>query len=231
MKYLRGIIRIDDSPPLEENEELVFITGKGEPNSASQLSDLDYLLYSKDWNITERLYIDVDGKLNIINQQKFSTAIPRFSQTPTSLVNISKDPIISEEDEFNNIYRKLMDIKPVLAIDLCDNEYISSRDLLLENSLVDILSQSDGSYTNILNLNRFSLTNTTSVILGVKYSKKDRSIGSEEIIFSGEKDFLHNIDNSLTIEYLNQCIRLFPSDENLIECIIDYCYLLHEQLI
>lgn len=118
----------------------------------------------------------------------------------------------------------------------------------LTGGSVDIICQGSSVYTNIVNLNHYidiiSLQNII-VKLGICYSKQvDKTVEEyfKEISFvpfhftnefskgytAVSDNFVREINNDITIEYINGCIRLFSTNDDVIECIINFCHLNYE---
>lgn len=117
---------------------------------------------------------------------------------------------------------------------------------------VDIICYGSGTYTNIVNLNHYLEINNNTVDLsqkiivklGVSYTKKNLGIVNryyKEISFTPfifiydgnfikakSDNFIREINNDIIIEYINGCVRVFSTNENITECIISFCNLNYE---
>lgn len=117
---------------------------------------------------------------------------------------------------------------------------------------VDIICYGSGTYTNIVNLNHYLEINKNKVDsgqkiiakLGINYTKKNQEVVDrfyKEISFipfifvydgvstKAESDnFIREINNDVIVEYINGCVRIFSTNNNIIECVISFCNLNYE---
>lgn len=125
---------------------------------------------------------------------------------------------------------------------------ISTKDLNTGSSIIDLISLAGSQYTNILNLNQIlhhilSSPNIKEcrMVIGIQFTH-DLKQYSNEISFPilNESDsyssmdnirrFISNIQDKVTVEFHDGCLRVFPNSEKVTECIIGYCYLNYEGL-
>lgn len=228
------------------------IDGTDDDSRASQLSDIEFQLRQRSWNIGPRIYINTSGGLYLYLGEVGSPIPQIYSGTPDG-VSISEIYTQAGADEFNEYYEKLMNIKPVITmdgteIDLSSRKYysslVSSRDILDGVSVVDLIALGGTAYTNILNLSELLhlspidpskfLDCDCSIKLGVTFTKSGknytRNIMFEPfVVLAGElkvKEFTRTIADSVVVEYSDKCIRVFPvaTDPTITECVISQCY-------
>lgn len=125
-------------------------------------------------------------------------------------------------------------------------------DLLNETTVLDLIKLDSGSYTNIVDLTQLPRTKTgeiSSIVkIGVQYSKKKEDetqirVYSQDLSFSpfekhiekdtevlSYKNFQEMINSDVAMECTNGVIRVFPNSQEVIECIISYCYVIYGKL-
>lgn len=128
-------------------------------------------------------------------------------------------------------------------------------DLLNETTVLDLIKLDSGSYTNIVDLTQLPKTKTgeiSSIVkIGVQYSKKKEDeveirVYSQDLSFSPfekhienqnnteevltYKNFQEMINSDVAMECTNGVIRVFPNSQEVIECIISYCYVIYGKL-
>lgn len=238
----------------QEYIDWVTIDGTDSSKRATQISDLEYQLRIRDWNITERLFVN-NSNLYLYRQDPSETLdpIPQIIPNDSKGIKISETITEESEEEFNEYYEKLMNLRPIMNINGTQVDFgnayyynlISSRDLIQNTSVIDLISLGGSEYTNILNLNEL-LEKTPEdsgkyldcdciLKLGIKYSLSGE-VFTKNLMFEPfdlvdgvlkPKDFTKDISNNITLEYLDRCIRLFPKTSEVTECIISYCYIVY----
>lgn len=213
-------------------------------------SELYQKLKQYRWLLNKNLYLDNNEVVNVASTSYFPLepvcsinrgAIDGF---PT----IAQDNIKDLEDAWENLLSSLPDFdKEILENMMKTNEvYLlnnskGSIDFLETQNICSLISCESDLYTDTLDLkkllNKKSIKNDTTlkVDLSIQYSKKeiinDAPIYSFDITFSGIevldnnilfKDFISE-QNDIRVEYLNGIIQLFPTSDNIIECIISNC--------
>lgn len=133
-------------------------------------------------------------------------------------------------------------------------------DLLNETTVLDLIKLDSGSYTNIVDLTqlpRTKLGNISSIVkIGVQYSKRKKikqengiettviRVHSQDLSFSPfekrvnedtteeliYKNFQEMINEDVALECTNGIVRVFPANQDIIECIISYCYVIYGKL-
>lgn len=124
----------------------------------------------------------------------------------------------------------------------------------MSGGVVDLICSGSGTYTNIINLNYFLEIKDNKidgfqkllVKLGINFTKNIKGIptiynkefsfypflftleSSTKKIKAISDNFVYEIDDNVIVEYMNGCIRVFPVDKDIIECIINFCYLNYE---
>ena len=157
----------------ETDEENRWITVDGEDNSSNsaKVSDLEYMLRLRDWNITERLVVNKDNEnelyLHKSDPSSSLNPIPTFLEIDDiNFIKISDDILDIEDNylkEFNQIYEQIMNVKTIVKVgqeyvDLGNEHYynlLSLRDILEKSSLIDLIPIGSSKYTNIINLNEY----------------------------------------------------------------------------
>ena len=252
-----GVIAIDTQVP---NNPMLVIFNNGKWNilnnynslsGMAKLDDLYTILYEKDWGIGGRLFRVGKDELYFTPKNYFDI-IPTLTFDDKSMICISEVTEKASRDEFENLYTKSLNMETITEIDLLNNYHryiVSSRNLINSSSTIDLLSLSENStdYTNILNLNellekegnKFVMENY-SIGLDVIYTK-DNYKQSGKLIFEPFSvdnkgnltyyTFNGNINNDVNVEVKNGCIRLFPVNDKVTECLIYHCYLIYGKLL
>ena len=249
---------IEDYPFLEYRRNNIWIpVGNIEGlERMAKFDDLYTSLYQREWGIGSRLYYSVDknGKHHLyMTKGKYDTPVPFIKSTDYMFeVTENKD----SAEEFEKLYTMLMKIKSmtdIKEIDLGNDYYrylVSTRNLIDQSSLIDLYSYSESStdYSNILNLNELLQKRDN-----LRYQKEDYTIKLEVMyiksgsrmsgtsIFNpfiieddgklGFNNFQMNLNDDITVEVKNGCIRVFPNVAAVSECIIYHCYLVYGKLL
>lgn len=228
-----------------------------DPERMARFEDLYTSLYEREWGIGNRLLSVIDkGKENLyMMTEKYDSPIPIIKKSDKKfLVSRSSDPGIRED--FEKLYTLLMKVKSmtdIKEIDLGNDYYrylVSTRNLIDQSSVIDLYSYSENStdYGNILNLNELLQRKDN-----IRYQKGDYTIKLEVMyVKSGSRmsgtfifdpfifdedgnldfnNFLGNINDEITVEVKNGCIRVFQEIAEISECIIYHCYLVYGKLL
>jgi hypothetical protein len=198
----------------------------------------------EDEELSEHFYISRVAELD---------EIPMYYQ----LAGDFKEILISDDDfeetgaeEFCNIYEELMNLKMKVleydgsTIDLGTRHYydiISIRDIERGSSTIDLISLGGSSYTNVLNLNSLidlGLGNFCTLVVGIEYTVAGKTYSKEHsfIPYTVENEniipnsFITNISNQISLDFHNNCLRVFSMSKEVTECIISYCYINYEGL-
>ena len=235
------------------------IDNYGDLNRVSSFEDLYTSLYEREWGIGGRLYSKRVGGIEKLyyTLSKYDSQIPVIKSTDKMFL-LSEDTEDSKNrEEFENLYTKLMKIKSmndIKEIDLGTDYYrylVSSRNLIDQSTTIDLFSYSENStdYGNILNLNellqkrgetnRYEGGGYTIRLVVMYVNSGFRMSGT--LMFDpfriddngnlGFNTFQATINDDVTIEVKNGCIRLFPERQEITECIIYHCYLVYEKLL
>lgn len=184
----------------------VRVDGSDSPKRSAKMSDLEYFLRERDWNIgfgrkvvaggveedDYPLYmLDCESPLKaclIFNDESKIALVSDHNNSPTSLA------------EFNDLYETLMNIKPMTytfkntitgteedTVNLGATYYynlVSTRDLDTGSTVVDLLSLGDSNYTNTLNLNGLISSDLDSnITLGIDYTVNG-NVYTKEVSFN-----------------------------------------------
>ncbi len=173
--------------------------------------------------VQDDITIEVINEENKIN---YITPTERIRKILSRINQIEQEKSITTEDTLYNILLK-------------------NKDKLSKGS-IEIICKGSSIYTNIVNLNHYVNTIDQQKILvklGISYSKQNSEVintyyknisfipfnfayNAEKEVYEAISDnFIKKINNDITIEYINGCIRLFSINPDVIECIIDFCYL------
>lgn len=111
------------------------------------------------------------------------------------------------------------------------------RDFVEHSTTANVLSMLKDPYVDVINLNtvRSMITSDrgsrpASVKIGIQYTDKDGFVNFQDLVFEVDNDFHHVINDEVTIEVHDNCIRLFNSD-SVVESIITYCYLFYNGIL
>lgn len=244
---------IENYPYLEyrKNDSWIPVNNKGTLERMAKFDDLYTSLYERDWNIGYRLFLGDYNKLYMMTG-KYDAAVPEISKKEPGFL-MSNDT--SGLQDFEKVYRMLMKVKSMTdskEIDLGTDYYrylVSTRDLIDQSSVVDLYSYSENSteYGNILNLNellqksgdKYQAGNYT-IRLVLMYVKSGSRMSGTSIfnpfVINNEGDIVYDnfqtkINNDVTLEVTDGCVRIFPEDPNVSECIIYHCYLNYGKLL
>jgi hypothetical protein len=250
---------ISDYPFLEyrKDESWVPIDNYGDLNRMARFEDLYTSLYEREWGIGSRLLsvIDKGNKQLYMMTDKYDSPIPMIKKSDKKfLVSKSSDP--GSLEDFDKLYTILMKIKSmtdIKEIDLGNDYYrylVSTRNLIDQSSVIDLYSYSEDStdYGNILNLNellqkrdiiRYQKGNYTIRVEILYVKSGSRMSGTfifDPFVFDHDgnlnfNNFQSKINDDITVEVKNGCIRVFPDVSEISECILSHCYLVYGKLL
>ena len=226
------------------------------PGRAVRCSDLVFELRKRDWNIGSRRFISDSGELLICSDDNtYRNPVPELSEELVNYyIKVDTEWTDSDLSIFNENYEKLMSsTKQIIDISGKEvdfsNEYfntlLSSLDLVSKRTTLDLIRLGSMEYKNIINLNGLLHLDIEGQVescsgyirMGIDYSVSGE-VFTKNINFiafdykdgNQESDFLIE-DPDFTLEYLDNCIRVFPKHDSISECIISYCYLTYEKLL
>jgi hypothetical protein len=228
------------------------IDGSDSPLSLpSKMSDLEYLLRKRDWGIHGRFYMS-GSDLMFYDPEEDIDPVPQINPDAEG-VKISGNTDTKAEEEFDDIYKQLMITRPKMNINEQEVDFgtayyyglLSSRDLVRNISVIDLVEEGGSKYTNILNLGE--LIERTSelsseyadcsclITVGVEYTKSG-VVYKENFTFepfrveSGalqETNIKKSFSGDVTLEFVKLCLRLFPDSLDVTECIISNCHVVY----
>lgn len=247
---------ITNCPFLEysENDSWITVDNYEDLERMARFEDLYTSLYEREWGIGGRLYVNSQKEL-YMTTSKYDSPIPTIKSTDKKFL-ISAESSSEYEEEFEKLYITLMKVKSmtdIKEIDLGNDYYrylVSTRNLIDQSSIIDLYSYSEDStdYGNILNLNELLQKKDK-----IRYQKEDYTIKLEimyvksgsrmsgtyifdPFVFDTDGNLINNnfqskINDQVTIEVKNGCIRVFPEDPEISECIIYHCCLIYGKLL
>ena len=203
---------------------------------------------SKDWNITDRLFLDSNNKVCLSYRDYYDSAIPEISD---------EDLCFSIEEEYNPDFdreiAKSFNSKIKFNKDFEFANIVSYNFKRLKedsNNFGEITLD----YTNIINFNKsldkknyeFTLNqekieingNDVIAMVSLSYTElinEEYIFSTEDIIIkpfvSGEKRYSiqYTRDKKVLAELLDGVLRVFPRTQEIIECIISSCTLIYEK--
>lgn len=229
--------------------------------SAAKLEDLYTTMYERDWMVGGRLYVKDEDELYMTLEPfdnylpTLTRDLPKFSITET----VDRDSSIEFEMLYSRLLKvrfKVMDKDIIIndrEIDLGLDYYhwiVSTRNLIDKSSVIDLYSYSENStdYGNIINLNsllhkigdRIKLGGYTIKLVVAYVKSGERKSGS--LLFEpyhvdeNGKTVYHNFqgpvnNDDVIIEVKGGCVRVFPNNQDVTECIIYQCYVVYEKLV
>ena len=184
----------------------VRIDGSDSPKRSARLSDLEYFLRERDWNIGFGRKVSIPDTTRkefpycMLQEESYLSPIVTVSEKDfkdKSKVAVISDTFNTKEtiDQFNSRYEELMNIKSTMtynniSTNLGATHYynlISTRDLENESTVIDLLSLCDSNYTNILNINGLISPevgkngNSCNLTVGINYTVNG-NVYSKEIL-------------------------------------------------
>lgn len=231
---------------LTNDNTQVNITNESSRYRPIRMSELKKLLESRDWNITERKYVNVSGdkvylKLKIGKSSGPVDIIDSTMDKQNDVVvgiTVCNEGYLSSasKEQFNNEYKTELE-------NMTGNEiyiYNSSRNVVdfINNSIViNAIKYDSDSYTNTLNLDDLINNSAHSGIsskvdLTIQYSKGSSIINHDtafEAFRFGDdnnlesNNFVEDINSDVILEYINNTIKVMPNSDDVNECIIRNC--------
>lgn len=203
------------------------------------ITELNNRLVHRDWNIVGRKFLSEDEENFLLSiKNNLDNYIPFRPEKTINITNsnVSEDDIKNVELEFNDILKNMNVTELYL--------YNSSEkviDLLDKSISIDIISPGDNTYTDSISLSSYindlliNSSNATKVLLTIdikytigsdiySYNTKFNIISVEEDKLVGEEIIKSNKD--ISIEYINNELRVYSINDNINECIISYCNLM-----
>ena len=213
------------NPILEyyESGEWVPLDNFSNINRAARLDDLYTQLYYRNWGIGPRLS-ERSGNLYLHTELQDSH-IPKLSGGIKISEYLTSDELTDDM---------------IKEIDIYYDSLVSARDFLEGSSVVD-LWEYPMEYGGALNLTTLPSKEQTPIIrLGVSWvfggvRKSENftftpwSLEEGEIRWSEFQNYMG--DNEVIVEIHDGCIRVFPNDPNVTECIIHHCSATYDKLL
>lgn len=251
-----GDIRLDPNSSLiqykDENNKIHTIDNTSDPINRPALgSDLIWYLKKRCFHRFDTKGIDENGNLSFITEYKpLGSYNPAKKFEPIINTNVTDENI----EKFCNLYENLLntEIDDIpFRLDNNLNGYAENLDIMNENyynfkmirdfvnksTVVNVLTMGNKVYTDIINLNTVRSiieedpsSDSVTVKIGVQYSDENGFVTVKDLLFDSNNNFHYSVGD-IEIEYSNKCIRLFPRNNKVIECIITYCYLYYERII
>ena len=239
-------LELPETEVFVDGRKLCYSEGPGisvninEPDLVT-ISKIKEALINRGWNVDdhdisdgESLYRKKIIDFNTIKEEQYIPtyrADNRFVKLNNNYRPEKNDNYLKTLDEFIKLYNEYIMIKEDNIGEY--NKLVSSRDILGETSEVCLLCPKDGSYTNIINTNSIS-GDPKQLRVGVAYSKESELHIKDVVITlsdEGPDGYILNKTNDFIIEYSDGCIRVFPSTQEITECVISYCFIKYEYLI
>ena len=210
----------------DDQGNIINVTNESSKFRSVHCSELYENLKDRDWNITERRYVNNSEEL-MIKILKGSSDVDSISVDSSNigikacnLNGISEDDKESFRTEYENI---LSDMK--------NNEiylYSSIKKMidLMDNTIVIELVRPEF-YTNSLNLEELikkNYGNFAKIDISIQYTKNEK-VFNFCTSFNGIPivNFMENINKDLALEVINGVIRIIPKSSKIKECIISNC--------
>lgn len=228
-----GSITIDTTgSPLLVNGDTVI-----DDSDLAKLDILESLLEERDWNITNRLFLDDLGEICMSTRDSYSSSIPEI-KGETMKINLSEDTNIEISGRLDRDFLRALSFNP------------SDYGVFLRTTLKFLEVQEDrpGSvitmeedYTNVINFNRFtqelgynSLFYHMLAIVTLGYVVNGERINKDILVKPYIKETKINTnyytpDNLVLAETRDGVLRVFPLSSSVTECIILSCTLIYEK--
>lgn len=205
------------------------------------ITELNNRLRYRDWNVVGRKFLsEENGEINFLlsTENYLESYIP---YKPMKVINITGNNVIDEdinaiELEFNDILKNMNVTELYLY-----NSSGKVIDLLDKSISIDIITPGDNTYTDSINLSSYisnllvSSSKTTEILLTVDvkytigsdiYSYNTRFNISSVVNNELNKEDIVKVNKDISIEYINNELRVYPINEDINECIISYCNLI-----
>lgn len=211
------------------------------PHRPITMSELFKKLDTRDWNIADRKYIDGDRKLrrsvNSKNDSVQETGYYTVSPGKEITNNIEPD-LESYKVEHSDIIQMFKNMKESKTVYLYNSSELVF-DILNDSVTMDLIDSDQ--YTSTLSLENLFKRATVSgvsarVDLSIKYSKNNQIFSHnmifeafrfpntpEEIVEYTGNNFIKTVNNEISIEYIDNVLRVVPDNSDIDECIISNC--------
>ena len=243
-----GSITIDTTgTPLLMNGNTVVDGG-----NLAKLDILESLLEERDWNITNRLFLDESGNICMSLKKSYPSAIPKI-ENEKEKIDLSENSNMEIQGRLEKSFKEALEFNP-LEYEAYSNITLNYLNSLGKDQAGIVTIEED--YTNILNFNRFiqesnefmedEYSITALVTLGIV--KNEKRINKDILVkpFYREKDENNNLVtnygkvntnfyysekgvNYVLAEIRDGVLRLFPLHESITECIILSCTIIYEE--
>lgn len=234
--YVAGDIIVDST-----SNGLLRYDNYNSPYRPITTSELFNKLSSRDWNIADRKYIDGDRRL----KRSVASSDDKMLETGYYMVSPGKeitDSIKSDLEsykvEHSDIIQMFKNMKESKTVYLYNSSELVF-DILNDSVTMDLVGPDQ--YTSTLSLeNLFKKASvggiSAKVDLSIKYSKGDQ-IYSHNMVFEAFKfpdspeeivgytgnNFIKPINNEVSVEYIDNILRVIPDDSEIDECVISNC--------
>lgn len=233
-----------------EKDIVETIDNLGSKDRACKGSDVLNELKSRNFNLTDSKGIDpVSKELSFISEYDEDGCASRYEVISNVMTDINIEEFTSLQSDLLN-----MQIGYIPNTYLADGtgDYSSPenykmksdyynfrviRDFVNKSTVVNVLTMNEIEYTDFIDLKSvksFSLneTDSVSVKVGIQYTISESNVVyTKEFMFKSGNDLEYNINNKVKMQVIDNCIRLFPISDDVVESIISYCHLYYEQLI
>lgn len=228
-----------------EDDLVDTIDNENDDRRPAKLSDLSKLLKLRNYNLVDSKGIDPQsGELGFISSYDEDGCSNKIEV-------ISNSISISEIARITGLQSDLLNMQvgfiPGTYIDDGSGDYSSPdkyglkenfynfrvvKDLLRRSTVINALALNNLTYTDTINLgttlHEVPEHSKVSVKVGIQFTiKGSEVVHLKELIFPYEDDTQYNINDDVSVEYLDKVVRLFPSEE-VNECIISYCHIIYE---
>lgn len=190
-------------PPIEKEQEKESIL----LTTPNDLTDYEF---NKLWDL---IFDNIEDGDNIKKQIEDMAINGEFYLYDTSketydLLNSSNTVTLIEVG--SDIYTNSLDIKPILFNTVIDNNTTAKIDLSIQYSKV---GDNSTIYSSDTTFNGFSIITSSNNNTSIKFN-----------------DVFQTINDDVVIEFVDGIIRLFPKNENILECIISNCTITYGNL-
>ena len=204
-------------------------------------SELFNKLGSRGWNIADRKYIDGDRRLkrSVASSDDKMLETGYYTVSPGKEITDSiKSDLESYKVEHSDIIQMFKNMKESKTVYLYNSSELVF-DILNDSVTMDLVGPDQ--YTSTLSLeNLFKRASvggiSAKVDLSIKYSKANQ-IYSHNMVFEAFKfpntpeeivrytgnNFIKLIDDEVSVEYIDNILRVVPNDSDIDECVISNC--------
>lgn len=211
------------------------------PNRPITMSELFKKLYARDWNIADRKYLDGDRNLrrsvNSKNDSVLETGYYTVNPGKEVTDNIESD-LESYKVEHSDIIQMFKNMKESKTVYLYNSSELVF-DILNDSVTMDLVDSDQ--YTSTLSLEnlfkRASVSGVSAKVdLSIKYSKNNQIYSHnmifeafrfpntpEEIVEYTGNNFIKLVNGEISVEYIDNILRVVPDKSDIDECIISNC--------